>query len=340
MNWRLIGGVALGALVLRLIGFLPSIWIALGFGGLVWFWNFLVVQFPTQKKLVNWAMGGLVAVGLLTTIGTNLYNGHIAPYTVMSRAAIERAKLASDLEGALQVNPHMLKSRLEMGNQLQWIQDQVGERHAVVLNDIKQRLANNSISPQQAWDESLKILTEENLYREKSKDATSQLAVTSVKIKALPVGRGHLAQNLAIIGAVLLGMTLLPRIKIPGKGLWGTIGITLLVAALVLWRFPEMESITASIPSISSEISSPISHQGRVETKIVAIHPDYWSEALVPPPGVRFFLYGPAEAIALSLADGQTYPVASSFGKSSKWLQGFRFRGPEGETVTVEYQYR
>jgi len=246
MNWRtaIIGSI-IGALALRVL-LIPSTWIVLGFVALVLFWNFLLTQFQTQKKLINWGMGIFLALTLVSTIGLNLYNAHVKPYTAMSRAATERAKIAADLETALQINPHMLKSRMELANQIQKLQDKIGERQAEKMKEVENLAKEGKLKD--AWEKISEIIKDENMYREKSKEANSKLSSVSTGLSLKP-SSGGLAGKLAFIGAILLGIGLIP--KLPGKGLWGGIGMLLLIAGLIIWVFPGIQASANTLPDWS-----------------------------------------------------------------------------------------
>lgn len=175
MNWKNFFGIAIGIIALRVVGLIPSIWLAAGFVVVVWFWSYLLDQFPRKKRLINWSLSILLIASITGTIGWNLYVSYIQPYSEMSGAAWERAKFAADLKMSLRLNPDMLKSRRELAGQLQSLQDIMGDQQEKKLFDIRRRLQSRLITPQEAWGDTEKILKEESEYRERVKKAVSQI---------------------------------------------------------------------------------------------------------------------------------------------------------------------
>jgi tetratricopeptide (TPR) repeat protein len=66
----------------------------------------------------------------------------------------------------------------------------------------------------------------------------------------------------------------------------------------------------------------------------IQLHPDRWSEKVIPPSGYRFFFNGPPGAM-VQFADGTEGSIHRNYGDNSEWLKGFRFKGPEGGEVVV-----
>lgn len=66
----------------------------------------------------------------------------------------------------------------------------------------------------------------------------------------------------------------------------------------------------------------------------VWLHPDRWSEKVIPAANYGFSFDGPADAM-VQFADGTEGSIHRNYGSNNEWLKGFRFRGTEGGQVTV-----
>ena len=139
----------------------------------------------------------------MTTLGVNFYRTIIYPATPLTRAAAERASIASDLEAALRINPQTLKSRIEVANQIQYLEDRVGEQHSLVLASIRNRLEAGQISHAQAWEETKIVLEAEVGWRIESQKAVQRLTGKPPKETSSSNG---LPWQLALFGGILFGM--------------------------------------------------------------------------------------------------------------------------------------
>ncbi len=217
----------LGIIILAIVGFLPSILVIVALIGILITCYGLTQAFPAKAKLIGQLIALIIVFGLLI----NGYVYFIKPRTPMSQEALKRAGIATDLEIALKINPQMLKSRLAITNQLQWLQDRIGEEHHVQLLSIRQRVDAGVIGPERAWQETFKILETAKIYQEKTRIAVSWQSASDVSVRLL------------LLGALLLGITLIPKAPIPGKKLWGGMGTLLLIVGLFLWVFPEIKNV-------------------------------------------------------------------------------------------------
>lgn len=67
----------------------------------------------------------------------------------------------------------------------------------------------------------------------------------------------------------------------------------------------------------------------------VWLHPDRWSEKVVPPPRHNFSFNGTSGAM-VQFTDGTEGSVTRNYGNNNEWAKGFRFKGPEGGWVVVK----
>jgi uncharacterized protein YpmB len=254
-------GLFLGALLLRLVGFIADFWLLVGAVVLVALWAYLARKYSEQKRLIKWIFIVLILLNISNTVGKNIYREHFEPYSRMSRAAVERARLAADLETALKINPEMLKSRMEVTNHLQWVQDKyVGKGHEAKLANIRASLANGTISPEAAWQQMMAVVKETKEYREKITEAVSEISPPLLK---KPDGKDGIPWYdnigtrgwLALLGGLLLGATILlpSKIAIPGRKFWGFMGIVMLLVAAL---YPHLVS-TALPPPPSGQRPAP-----------------------------------------------------------------------------------
>ncbi|MBU1519341.1 hypothetical protein KJ973_01445, partial [Patescibacteria group bacterium] len=235
-----IAGIAGGLIGLRLVGIIHDIWLVVGLVALVLFWEFLVSQFPNYKKLINWGLGALLAVSLVTTVGHNIYISHVKPNIPFSSAASERALIGADLEATLRISPSMLDSRTALAGHLQEVQKHLGAQHYASLQKIQQQLTAGDLTTQEAWEKTQLILEEEQEYRAKMQNATDQLSAVRS-----PRSSGS---KLALVGILLLLIAFIPKaLPIPGKKACGGIGIALIVIVLILWALPGIKTATASV---------------------------------------------------------------------------------------------
>ncbi len=329
MNWQLLGGVVLGVLILRVVGFIPSTWLALGFVALVWFWNYLLTHFQTQKRLINWGLGLMLVLGIAGTTGWNIYTHYFQPYTTRSRAAGERARLEADLETAMRINPQMLRSRLALNSQLQYLQDNIGDRHATDLQAIQQQLAGGQLTPEEAWGATLDILKQEKEYRAKSQEAISQLSEPPT-----PGNGRSLAWKLGLIGLFLLGISLIPRVQIPGKKFAGGIGMAFLIIGLILWVFPAIPEKIGEIAEATT-ISSPPPATPQTQEQVITLplHPDRWTKREVLGAWKFCKVDGPPGTL-IRFDNGTTGSIEKDY-PHRRPNEGFAFKGPEGGTVTL-----
>ncbi|MBI5306320.1 hypothetical protein HZB04_01920 [Candidatus Wolfebacteria bacterium] len=219
MNWKRFFGLTAGVIAMRVVGFIPSIWIAASFIVVIWFWSFLAGQFPARSRLINWSFAILLIVSISATIGWNLYVAYVEPYSGMSREALKRAKIARDLKTSLWLNPEMLKSRIGLANQLQLLQDAVGEKQEEELGKIRDGLKNGLISPKDAWEKTETILKEESEYRQKTIVAIDKVAsILSVLKTATAPTVAQIAEISYCVGDydyTNLDVIKTPQVKIP-----------------------------------------------------------------------------------------------------------------------------
>lgn len=127
INWKAIIVVFLGILALRIFGIITNIWLLLGLIILITVWGLVAGLLSKYRRPINWAFGILVAIALVTTIGANVWHKHIESRTPMTRSALERAVVSTDLELSKLLNPKALKARIVGANQRQTNEDIVGE---------------------------------------------------------------------------------------------------------------------------------------------------------------------------------------------------------------------
>lgn len=178
INGKSILGIAVGILLLRITGFISNVWLLFGFIVLLLLWSYLLSKIPGQRKWINLGFGILVAASLFSTVGYNVYHNKLGPMFPMTNAAMTRARIAADLETSLKTNPLMFKSRAEIGNQLQALQDAIGEQHAYTLKRIRLQLNKELITPEKAWEETLTVLKHEKGFYQKSKSAIDELKIS------------------------------------------------------------------------------------------------------------------------------------------------------------------
>lgn len=104
------------------------------------------------------------------------------------------------------------------------------------------------------------------------------------------------------------------------------------------WLEPSIkETIVSNVAQskVNRSLPDTIEVPAVKQTIAVSLRPDRWSQKVIPPLGVRFIFEGPPETTVRFEADGTTGPIGKNYGISVKWLKGFRFRGPEGQKVTI-----
>lgn len=243
MGWKTIVWLLVGILGLWFTGFIVYLWALAGLIIFILLWGYVVSQVPAtataQRKLINWGFGIFLVLSILATAGSNVYKNYIEPRLPENTfAALERARIAADMEGALKANPQMLKSRLEMMTQLQRLQNHIGEKHQAQIWTIRQRLQNGDITPEQAWIETMAIAKEEKKYRDQTLEAVSGLS---------PVSPWSLGSKAALAGLFLLAVVIFvpAGVTLPGRKLVGLAAVLLLLTALGLWMFPELQPVVA-----------------------------------------------------------------------------------------------
>lgn len=310
MNWKIIISVFVGAILLRIFGFLPSIWLIFGFVILVWFWDFLLKSFASQKRLINWFLGIFLALSLIFTVGLNIYQKYIEPSTPLTRAALERAKTEKDLEIALRLNPTLLKSRLEIVSQLQVLQDKLGVQDSEELAALKDQ------RPEEALKETIAILKKQKQYREDIENAMADLSPSQPKKSdsssfSLPsldsINKNTVAGIAVLVLFLGLGLILFKKKGVGVKLLWIG-GITL--ALLVVWQIIS--------PSIT------VSSRNRMFTEQQAGQPSQWSN-------VTFFDLNPGQTIDTGIPYGPGDVI--TFYQPNDLLATFYF---VGQKITTE----
>ncbi len=348
MNWKtaIIGSV-LGAAALRLL-LIPNIWIVLGFVALVLFWIFFAgqVQDARKKKWVNLGFGVLLGLALITTVGLNVYNSHVKPYTKMSSAATERAKLAADMELALRVNPNMLKSRMELTNQIQWLQDKIGERDAAELDGVKQAFLAREITAEEAWKITFKILEGENSNRQKNKEAASMLSAVSLNpashqfqfdLKKI----GWPVTFLIFIGGIIL-IALVMRLF---KGVMGgTVTTVVAIGLFIVLIFMAWPGLSGKMEGFATETNKSNSQSnqkngcviGKYQFTVRAGCPS--KDVYAPPdsPNGTISIYNGPSGTQIVTQDGSPIgPLARTYGVRDDFKQGIRFLSPVDGVVEV-----
>ncbi len=256
LNWRPMIGVLVAILTLRVVGFIPNTWLMLGFIVFVWLWAYVLQNVASQTRLINWGFGITLAMALMTTVGYNLYSSHVAPYTLASRAAAERARLNIDLGTALRINPQMLISRAAINNHIQWLQDKISDQQAIRLKAIDSQVTAGAITPEAAWKEISKIVDETKGHQQTVKALTDrlkdgkELVVKDTQAKKSD-GFTSWPWRMVALGAILLAaMMLIPaKIVLPGRKFIGWVGAMVLIAGLALVFFPEAQAKLTSSDS-------------------------------------------------------------------------------------------
>lgn len=254
MNWTLIAGVFLGVLTLRVVGFISStwLWLVLGFTVFAWLWGYVSQQIPGQagqpnrpRQVFNWAMGLILTLALLATIGVNLYESIPA----ITKQALTRRYIATHLDTATRLNPEMLRSRTALAEQIQNIQDQIGERHQARLANIQYWLKSSQVTPDWAITETNKVLAAEQKYRCETKKMVADLTKSPSSpaekdandgwafFKKIPPTLKNIFMALAVVGAIIIAVrVIIPRLpqSVGRLGIWmfavGLVGLVVMAA--------------------------------------------------------------------------------------------------------------
>ncbi|MEK7160787.1 MAG: hypothetical protein AAB724_02045 [Patescibacteria group bacterium] len=303
--WSLIAIIIVSIIALRIFGIVPNTWLVVGLIVFIWLWGYLLLQISNRTKVVNWLFGIALGFALISTIGAGLYYSQIYPYTGMTREAMERAKLNTDIETALAINPSMLKSKADLTRHIQWMEDRMGDAHVNQLSSIRQELGKGLISADQAWEKTLGVLTDAKKHQRGSEKVVGNLLDGNKKEKR----ETNLVAGLAIVGVLLLvavvGLSIL-HAKYPasrfvyGRGLWAFVGAAMLVAALVLWQFPQVVDELAQPPA--KEVASTTKASPNVAKTLARDNQNQLvTTNLRLGPGDRLIGAKPAEAPAVDL---------------------------------------
>jgi len=341
MDWRQFVWALIALVVLR-ITILPNFWVALGLVALVWLWNWLHTQFPEMRKLINWGLALLLAFAFIGTVGLNLYKSYVEPNTPMTRAAGNRAIVASDMETAMKVNPHMLKSRLEAVSHIQWIEDRVGDKHAKQLAEIRRSFEDGVISQDEALVKSRLIAEEARNFGDKTRENLSLL--TTKPTSSSPVGSWP--WRLVFFGAIMLTILLIPEkfMKIPGKKLIGFVGVILLFAGLTFVIFPEIQPSNLALNQPTKTAKAPTVHKSSpAKEEITAFVPKPLiptGVTLAPGESLRVTKDSstPAIPIILRLSDGEERDFPASFWGTRHMNYSHTGTIVNGRSATIFYQ--
>jgi len=276
MNLKNMFWILAGIILLRVIGIINNVWLLFGIIILIGLWSWLR-QIAGMQRLIDWSFSLLTVIAVISTIGWNIYTNYVQPNTPMTRAATNRAQIATDLDAALRLNPAMLKSRLEVANQLQWLQDRIGDDHAVRLATIRQRMKAGKITPEAAWNESRQAFAEEKFFGDKTQKDVSVLLGKNADSELI----GSWPWRMTLFGIILLAAAIFipKKVELPGRKLMGFLGSVLLVTGVALLFFPEVQARIETgqgknAPAAISRRGSPArsaSQQLPANAKLVAI---------------------------------------------------------------------
>jgi len=77
------------------------------------------------------------------------------------------------------MDPAMLKSRAELSDQLQWLEDRVGEEHEAKLAGIRADYTTGRISTEEAWKQTKQIQEEARKYQRETNQISSLITSDS-----------------------------------------------------------------------------------------------------------------------------------------------------------------
>ncbi len=251
----LAAGVPL-AIVLRIAGYVDTIWTVFAIGAVVFIWGWLLQTVPLfrgRNLVIAASMLVMLSTGLLGTVARDWWTATTTSfdsYTGMSGEAARRALLARDLEVFLQTNPEMLRSRREAGAHLQNLEDRIGAEDGKKLAEIRSGLDRGTLSLEQAQTQTMTVIKEIGKNRQKSEELKNSLSQARAKKSALR-GAGIVCLTL---GAIFLALALVFGSRMPARNFFGFLGGLLLLsglaAGLTHWQFPELES----------ELDKPLAH--------------------------------------------------------------------------------
>lgn len=161
--------LTLTAIVLLRVFLIPSLWLAAGMVAMIWIRSFLQLQFPAHKKVIT----AVLMIVLVSVAAPHIYQ-IIAPYNARTEIAAERRWLFWDLWRAEEMDPAVLKSRLELSEQLQWLEDRVGEEHETALARIRADYTAHRITTEEAWHRTQRVQEESKVFQAKT-DKMSRL---------------------------------------------------------------------------------------------------------------------------------------------------------------------
>lgn len=304
----LVAGVPL-AIVLRIAGYVDTVWTVFAIGAVIFIWGWLLQTVPLFRGRNFVIAAGIVlmlSTGLLGTIARDWWRAGATSFdsfTGMSGEAARRALLARDLETFLQINPEMLRSRREAGAHLQDLEDRLGAEDAKKLAQIRSDLDKGLLSMEQAQAKTKKIIEEINQNSQKSEELKNGLAQRGQTNKSALRGIGIVG---SILGGVLLVLVLVLGSRMPSHGFFGFLGGLLLLgglaAGLVHWQFPEVESsglsksLVAAKQNAEEALPSVVPPRGQVYWPVLANPSGFtahwrttdgqpWGKAVVVPPG-------------------------------------------------------
>ncbi len=260
-HWMvLVAGVPL-AIVLRIAGYVDTVWTVFAIGAVIFIWGWLLQTAPLFRGRNFVIAAGIVlmlSTGLLGTVARDLIETtqtSLDSYLGMSGKAARRALLARDLEMFLQINPEMLYSRREAGAHLQDLEDRLGAEDAKKLAQIRSDLDKGLLSMEQAQTQTMSVIKEINKNSQKSEELKNGLAQRGQTNKSALRGVGIVG---SILGGVLLILVLVFGTRMPARGFFGFLGGLLLLgglaAGLVHWQFSEVERGGFSKSLVSSAI--------------------------------------------------------------------------------------
>lgn len=161
--------LTLTAIVLLRVFLIPSLWLAAGMVAMFWVRGFLQTRFPAHKKAVTAAL-----VTALVLVAMPYVYQLFAPYNVLSHDAGKRRLWFWDLWRAEKMDPAMLKSRNELSDQLQWLEDRVGKEHEAKLAEIRADYTSGRITAEEAWHRTQGVQEESKKFQAKT-DKVSRL---------------------------------------------------------------------------------------------------------------------------------------------------------------------
>ncbi len=172
-RWHPLLGI-IGALIVLRIFLAPWFWPLATAIGIIWGWDYLRRQFPDHKRLVSMIM---VVVTVLAT-GPYLYE-FVSPYNERSVDAGKRRLLSWDMWRAKKIDPPMLKSRNELSDQSQWLQDQIGAQHSQIMARIRADRNSGRITMAQALEQTMAVQNETERYQKQIADISSRVTSDS-----------------------------------------------------------------------------------------------------------------------------------------------------------------